>query len=89
VPENPIAELSDDQLAFEVRAAFGAGGGAAMEAIRRLGARMDAANHSQVKYAQSMRRLHATLIIVGMILVVLTILQIAVAWPQLAALLSR
>jgi hypothetical protein len=89
VPENPIAELSDDQLAFEVRAAFGAGGGAAMEAIRRLATRMDAASHSQVKYAQSIRRINATLTILGMILIILTMVQIVVAWPSLRALLSH
>ena len=88
MPENPIAELSDEQLAFEVRAAFGAGGGAAMEAIRRLSTRMDAASNSQAKYAQSMRRLNATLTILGMLLVVLTMVQIAVAWPSFKALLS-
>ena len=82
--ENAMTELSDDQLAFEVRAGFLAGGGAAMEAIRRLGIRIDAAS----KYAQSMRRLDATLIVLGMILIVLTIVQIAVAWPSLKTVLS-
>jgi hypothetical protein len=84
--ENPMAELSDDQLAFEVRAAFGAGGGAAMEAIRRLSIRMDAASKINAKYAQSMRRLNGTLTVLGMILIVLTIVQIAVAWPSLITL---
>ena len=86
--ENPIAELSDEQLSFEVRAAFGAGGGAAMEAIRRLSIHMDAASTRHAKYAQSIRRFNATLTILGMILVVLTMVQIAVAWPSLKALLS-
>jgi hypothetical protein len=88
VSENKMTELTDDQLAFEVRAAFGAGGGAAMEAIRRLSIRMDAASNSHTKYAQSMRRLNATLTILGMVLVVLTMMQIAAAWPTLKALLS-
>jgi divalent metal cation (Fe/Co/Zn/Cd) transporter len=83
VSENPIAELSDEQLSFEVRAAFGAGGGAAMEAIRRLSIRMDAASNSHAQYAQSMRRLNATLMVLGMTLVVLTMVQIAMAWPNL------
>jgi hypothetical protein len=84
--ENPMAELSDDQLAFEVRAAFGAGGGAAMEAIRRLSIRMDAASKISARYAQSMRRLNGTLMVLGMILIVLTIVQIAMAWPSLKTL---
>ena len=46
VSQNQLTELSDDQLAFEGRAAFGAGGGAAMEAIRRLSIRLDAAKKS-------------------------------------------
>ena len=59
-----------------------------MEAIRRLSIRMDAASNSHTKYAQSMRRLNATLTILGMLLVVLTTVQIAVAWPSFKALLS-
>jgi hypothetical protein len=87
--ENKMTELSDDQLAFEVRAVFGAGGGAAMEAIRRLSLGMDAISQSHLRYAQALRRLNTTLIIVGMVLIVLTAAQVAAAWPNLKAILSH
>jgi hypothetical protein len=46
--DDAIRELTDDQLSFEVRAAFGAGGGAAMEAIRRLRERLDIVTQSNL-----------------------------------------
>jgi hypothetical protein len=48
--ENPMTEFTDDQLSFEVRAALGAGGGAAMEAIQRLRDRLDIVTQSNHRY---------------------------------------
>ena len=87
--ENAMTELTDDQLSFEVRAAFGAGGGAAMEAIRRLRDRLDSVTISNHRYARSMYRLNVTLTIVGMIFVVLTVVQTLAAWPTIKAVLSQ
>ena len=87
--ENAMTELTDDQLSFEVRAAFGAGGGAAMEAIRRLRERLDIVTQSNHRYARSMYRLNVTLIILSMIFVVLTVVQTFAAWPSIKAVLHQ
>jgi hypothetical protein len=84
-----IRELTDDQLSFEVRAAFGAGGGAAMEAIRRLRERLDNVTQSNHRYARSMYRLNVTLTILSMILLVLTVVQTLAAWPNIKAILPQ
>jgi hypothetical protein len=87
--EEAMRALTDDQLNFEVRATFGAGGGATMEAIRRLRERLDTLTHSNHAYARSIYRLNMTLTIVSMILVVLTTVQIVAAWPIIKATLSQ
>jgi hypothetical protein len=87
--EDAIRELTDDQLSFEVRAAFGAGGGAAMEAIRRLRERLDNVTQSNHRYARSMYRLNVTLTILSMILLVLTVVQTLAAWPNIKAILPQ
>jgi hypothetical protein len=87
--ENAMTELTDDQLSFEVRAAFGAGGGAAMEAIRRLRERLDIVTQSNHRYARSMYRHNVTLTILSMILLVLTVVQTLAAWPNIKAILPQ
>ena len=87
--DDAIRELTDDQLSFEVRAAFGAGGGAAMEAIRRLRERLDIVTQSNHRYARSMYRLNVTLTILSMILLVLTVVQTLAAWPNIKAVLPQ
>ena len=87
--EDAIKELTDDQLTFEVRAALGAGGGAAMEAIRRLRARLDIVTQSTHRYARNMYRLNVTLTILSMILAVLTVVQTFAAWPSIKAVLAH
>ena len=87
--DDAIRELTDDQLSFEVRAAFGAGGGAAMEAIRRLRERLDTVAQSNHRYARSIYRLNVTLTILSMILVVLTVVQTLAAWPNIKAVLPQ
>ncbi len=85
--EDAVRQLTDDQLSFEVRATFGAGGGAAMEAIRRLRERLEAVTQSNDRYARSMYRLNVTLTILSMILIVLAVIQILTAWPNIKAVL--
>jgi hypothetical protein len=87
--DDAIRELTDDQLSFEVRAAFGAGGGAAMEAIRRLRERLDIVAQSNHRYARSIYRLNVTLTILSMILLVLTVVQTLAAWPNIKAVLPQ
>jgi hypothetical protein len=87
--EDAIKELTDDQLTFEVRAALGAGGGAAMEAIRRLRDRLDIVTQSNHRYARSMYRLNVTLTILSMILLVLTVVQTLAAWPSIKTVLAQ
>ena len=87
--ENAMTELTDDQLGFEVRAAFGAGGGAAMEAIRRLRERLDVVTQSNHRYVRSMYRLNVTLTILCLILLVLTVVQTLAAWPTISAVLHQ
>lgn len=74
---------------FEVRAAFGAGGGAAVEAIRRLRERLDIVTQSNHRYARSMYRLNVTLTILSMILLVPTVVQTLAAWPNIKAVLPQ
>jgi hypothetical protein len=87
--EDALRELTDDQLTFEVRAALGAGGGAAMEAIRRLRDRLDIVTQSNYRYARNMYRLNVTLTILSMILLVLTVVQTLAAWPSIKAALAQ
>ncbi len=89
MPENAMTELTDDQLNFEVRGSFGAGGGAAMEAIRRLRERLDIVTQSNHRYARSIYRLNITLTILSMILSVLTVVQVLAAWPNIKAALGQ
>ena len=85
--EDAIRAVTDDQLSFEVRATFGAGGGAAMEAIRRLRERLDIVSQSNQRYARSLYRFNVTLTILGMILLILTVVQMMAAWPSIKAVL--
>jgi hypothetical protein len=84
-----LKQLTDDQLAFETHAAFGSGGGAALEAMRRLRDSLDAVSQANSTYARRIHRLNLTLIILIIVLLALTALQAIAEWPTIRTVLPQ